>query len=141
MSEFNSKEFAWSNVEISSLGKVLTKARGVKFTVKKEKEFLYARGENPHSIQSGNKSYEGELMILQSEMEAMIKQLKPEEDITDLSGVNITVAFVPKDSTKVVTYILKGVEYTEDSRDMKQGDKFQEITLPFLFLERQVITS
>jgi hypothetical protein len=136
---FNSKEYAWANVEIAMLGRLLTRVRGVKFTVKKEKEYLHGRGENPHAIQSGNKTYEGELTLLQSELEAITRQLKPTEDITDLSGLNITVVFKPKTGTSLVTYILKNVEFTEESREMNQGDKFMEISLPIMFLEREVI--
>jgi hypothetical protein len=136
---FNSKEYAWANVEIAMLGRLLTRVRGVKFSVKKEKEYLHGRGENPHAIQSGNKTYEGELTLLQSELEAITRQLKPTEDITDLSGLNITVVFKPKTGTSLVTYILKNVEFTEESREMNQGDKFMEISLPIMFLEREVI--
>ena len=136
---FNTKEFAWSNVEIATLGRVLTRVRGVKYSSKKEKEYLHARGENPHSIQSGNKTYEGELMLLQSELEAIQRQLGANEDITDLGGLNITVVYKPKYGTSLVTHILKNVEFTEDPREIKQGDKFQELTLPIMFLEREAI--
>ncbi len=30
---------------------------------------------------------------------------------------------------------LMGVRFTEASEEMKQGDKFQEITLPFVFVK------
>lgn len=136
---FNSKEYAWANVEIAMLGRLLTRVRGVKFNIKKEKEYLYARGENPHSIQSGNKTPEGELTLLQSELEAIARQLDPTEDITDLTGLNITVVFKPKEGTSIVTHILKNVEFTEDPREMKQGDKFMELTVPFMFLEKETI--
>lgn len=134
---FNTKEFAWANVEIAMLGRVLTRVRGVKYVVKKEKELLHARGENPHSIQSGNKTYEGELMLLQSELEALQAQLDDTQDITDLDPFNITVVYKPKTGADLVTHILKNVEFTEDNREIKQGDKFQELTLPILFLERE----
>lgn len=136
---FNTKEFAWSNVEIALFGRVLIGARGVAYKASKEKELLHGRGENPHSIQSGNKSYEGTLTLLQSEVEAIQRQLPDDEDLTDLDGFNITVAYVPKNSPNIVTHILKGVEFTEDPREMNQNDKFQEIALPIIFLGREVI--
>lgn len=132
---FNSKEFAWSNVEIATLGRTLTKVRGVKYVSKKEKEYLHARGENPHSIQSGNKTFEGELMLLQSELEAIQAQLQSTEDVTDLAPFNVTVVYKPKTGNTLLTHILKMVEFTEDPREIKQGDKFQELTLPIMFLE------
>ena len=136
---FNSKEYAWSNVEIAMHGRILTRVRGVKYTAKKDKEAVHGRGEDPFAIQSGNKTYEGELMLLQSELEAIQRQLDPNDDITDMDGFNITVAYRPKNGGAVVTHILKAAEFTEDVREIKQGDKFQELTLPILFLGRETI--
>jgi len=133
---FNSKEYSWAEVQVVMLGRPVTRIRGIKYGVKKEKEYLHARGENPHSIQSGNKTYEGEITLLQSELEAMQAQLSSTEDLTDMDAFSITVAYVPKNNAQVVVHILKAVEFTEDMREMQQGDKFQEIALPIMFLER-----
>lgn len=135
----NNPEYAWRDVQVVRKGKILTRIRGVKFSVKKEKEYLYGRGENPHTIQSGNKSYEGEIMLPQSAVEKIQADLEPDEDLTDLVGDDIIVAFTKKNNpTQIITYILKGVEYTEDTRDIGQGAKFMEITLPIMFLRREV---
>ena len=32
---------------------------------------------------------------------------------------------------------LRGVQFTEDPRETNQGDKFQDLKLPFLFLRRE----
>lgn len=136
---FNSKEYAWANVEIAMFGRILTRVRGVKYSAKKDKEALHGRGENPFAIQSGNKTYEGELMLLQSELEAIQRQLGNDEDITDIDGFSVTVAYRPKGGGAIVSHILKGVEFTEDNREMSQGDKFQELTLPILFLGRETL--
>ena len=29
---------------------------------------------------------------------------------------------------------IRGIEFTEDGKEMKQGDKFMEVTLPFICL-------
>ncbi|MEM8506235.1 MAG: hypothetical protein AAF717_00335 [Bacteroidota bacterium] len=139
MSTFRSKEFAWSNVQIAFGGRVIIGARGVEYKSVKEKEYVHGRGENPHSIQSGNKTYEGNLILLQSEVEALERQLADNEDLTDMDGFTITVAYVPKSGGNVVTHILKAVEFTEDPRNINQNDKFQEITLPIMFLGREKV--
>ena len=134
----NSPEYRWADVQIVMLGRILTRVRGVKFSIKREKEYLTARGDDPHAIQHGNRTPEGELTLLQSEVEALQAGLEPEEDLTDLSAFDITVSFVRKNNpTQIVTYILKGVEFTEDNRESKQGDKFMEITLPIMYLRRE----
>lgn len=136
---FNSKEYAWANVEIAMHGRILTRVRGVKYAAKKDKEAVHGRGENPFAIQSGNKTYEGELILLQSELEALQRQMGDTEDITDMDGFNITVAYRPKGGGAVVSHILKNVEFTEDNREINQGDKFQELTLPIVFLGRETV--
>ena len=37
----------------------------------------------------------------------------------------------------IKTDVLVGVQFTEDPRDLKQGDKFMDVTLPFIFLEKK----
>jgi hypothetical protein len=139
MSEFNTKEFAWHNTEVSYLGRKITGIRGVKYKTSKDKEAMYARGNKPHSIQHGNKSYEGEVKLLQSEIEALNKAAKDRgyDDLTDIS-INIAVAYVPKnltESAKISTRKIIGVDITEYEEGMEQGDKFAEISLPFLALD------
>lgn len=139
MTEFNSKEYAFVNMSVSYLGTKISTLRGLKFKVTKEKEALYATGNKPHSIQHGNKAYEGELKILQSGL----KQLNDAalaagyEDVTDFA-FDISVAFSPKKITgqsKIERFILVGAEVTEFELGMEQGDKFAEVTLPLIALD------
>ncbi len=139
MSEFNSKEYTWSNVEVSYLGMLITGIRGVKYKVSHEKEALYGRGNKPHSIQSGNKSYEGEIKLFQSEVDALNAAATEAgyDDLTDFS-FDIAVAYVPKNlagSSKISNKKIIAVEITEFEEGMEQGDKNMEITLPFIALD------
>ncbi len=137
--KFDSREYSWSNLEVVMLLKNITKIRGVKYASKKEKEYLHAKGDDPHAIQSGNKTYDGEIILLQSEVEALDKLVLPHQDLTDLAPFNLIVSYVDKNSNKITTHTLKSVEFTEDSRETKQGDKFMEITLPIMFLGRKTV--
>ena len=40
----------------------------------------------------------------------------------------------PTKGDMMVTDVLQGVAFTEEPKEYKQGDKFAEITLPFIFL-------
>ena len=71
MEVFNSKEYEWSDITAVVAGRPVTKLRAITYTKKQEKEALYAKGNKPHSIQRGNKSYEGSITVLQSELEAL----------------------------------------------------------------------
>ena len=129
----NTREYEWSDVSVVLAGRPVTGLRGVKYSAKQEKELLHAKGNKPHSIQRGNKTYEGEITLLQSEYEAL-KQASG-GDILDAS-LDIVAAYGnPTAGDVITTDVLVGVEFTEDNTEWKQGDKFQEKTLPFLFID------
>ena len=136
MATFDSREFPWSSVQIAVDGEMLTRVRGVKFNIKRDKEYDYGRGDDPLEILAGNKTPEGEIILRQSEAEKMQDKLQDDEDLTDHPPFDVVVSFVPKRGQKAVTYTLQSAEYTEDNREHKQGDKSMEITLPIMFLKR-----
>ena len=134
---FNSREYEWSDVKAVMAGRLVTGLRGIIYSSKQEKEALYAKGNKPHSIQKGNKTYDGEITLLQSEYEALRKAAGG--DVLDAS-FNITVAYGnASKGDAIVTDTLIGVEITEDNTEWKQGDKFQEKALPFIFLDKKAL--
>lgn len=133
----NTREYEWSDVSVVIAGRTVTGLRGVKYSSKQEKEALHAKGNKPHSIQRGNKTYDGEVTILQSEYEAL-KQASG-GDILDASMDVIASYGNPSAGDVVTTDVLVGVEFTEDNTEWKQGDKFQEKTLPFIFLDKKSV--
>lgn len=134
---FNSREYEWSDVNVVAAGRPVTGIRGVKYSSKQGKEVLHAKGNKPHSIQRGNKTYDGELTVTQSEYEAL--RAAGGGDILDIS-IDIVVAYGnPSKGDVITTDLLMGVEFTEDNTEWKQGDKFQEKSLPFIFLDKKSV--
>lgn len=129
----NTREYEWSDVTVVLAGRIVTGLRGVKYSAKQEKELLHAKGNKPHSIQRGNKTYDGEITLLQSEYEALKKAIGG--DILDASMDIVAAYGNPSAGDVVTTDMLIGVEFTEDNTEWKQGDKFQEKTLPFIFID------
>lgn len=130
---FNSKEYEFSDVSTVVAGRDITGLRGVKYTEKQEKEALYAKGNKPHSIQHGNKSVEGSITLLQSELEAMVKA--GGGSALDIAFNIVVVYGNPSNGDALITDIIKHAEFTEVPKQLKQGDKFQEIELPFIALD------
>jgi len=130
---FDSKEYEFSDLSTVVAGRDITGLRGVKYTEKQEKEALYAKGNKPHSIQHGNKSIEGSITLLQSELEAMVKA--GGGSALDISFNIIVVYGNPSNGDALITDIIKHAEFTEVPKQLKQGDKFQEIELPFIALD------
>lgn len=133
----NTREFEWSDITLVVAGRDVKGFRGVKYSEKQEKEATYGKGNKPHSIQRGNISYEGEVTLTQSEYETL--RLAMGGSI--LSGsLSMTIAYGnPSEGSLMVTDILIGCEFTEDVSEWKQGDKFQEKSLPFVFLEKKSV--
>lgn len=130
--EFNTAEFAWKDIEAILLGRPVVRLLEVKYKTARETKAIYGRGDQPLGIQRGNKSYEGEIKIGQSELEALTRkaqQLMPNSDPTDLPAINVSISYA-KDGA-LVTDVLVGVVLGEFEKGMKQGDFEMEVTLPF----------
>lgn len=130
---FNSKEYEWADVSAIIAGRPVTGLRGVEYSSSQEKEALYAKGNKPHGIQRGNKSYSGTITLLQSELEALEEAAGG--DALD-ARFNVIVAYGnPTEGDVLKTDLLVGVEITEIPKGMKQGDKFMEVALPVVMLD------
>ena len=132
---FDSREYEWADLTVLTGGAAITGARGVKYTGKQDKEAIYGKGNEPYAIQRGNKSYGGELTVAMSEFVAL-KAASPTGSLLDLH-LDLTVCYGnPSQGDAMHTDKLMGVEFTEEPQEMKQGDKFSEHTLPFIFLRK-----
>lgn len=128
---FDSREYEWADLTLILGGRDVTGIRGVKYTEKIEREPLYAKGRYAQGIQSGNVSYEGEFTLLQSELQALI--IAAGGSILKLKGLQANVSYGnPVNMDSVVTDALEGIYFTESTNELKQGDKFMEVKLPFL---------
>ena len=75
------------------------------------------------------------LTLLQSEYQAL--KSAANGNILNMS-FDIVVAYGnPENGDPITTDILKGVELTEDQTEWKQGDKFQEKALPFIYIDQK----
>jgi hypothetical protein len=133
MPKFNSREYEWADVSVVAAGRMITGIRGVSYTSSQEKEALYGKGNKPHSIQRGNKTFSGSIRLLQSELEAL--ELAAGGDALNIS-FNIIVAYGnPLKGDVITTDLLVGCEITEIPKGLNQNDKFMEIELPLVMLD------
>ena len=130
---FDSREYEWADVTVVMAGRDVTGIRGVSYTSDQEKEALYAKGNKPHGIQRGNKSYTGSIRLLQSEYDAL--NTAAGGDALNVS-FNIVVSYGnPTQGDVIKTDLLKGVEITSKPKSLNQNDKFMEIELPLIMLD------
>lgn len=132
---FDSRQYEWADITVFAGNRDITGIRAIKYTTKQEKELLHAKGNKPMSIQKGNITNEGELGLLQSELEAL--EVAGGGSILSLELTVVICYGNPSKGDMIKTDVLVGVQFTEDPREMKQGDKFMDVALPFIFLEKQ----
>lgn len=133
---FDSREYEFADLTIVFGGKDIVTLRSWKHSAKQDKEPVHGKGANPRKIQKGNKTYEGELGLLQSDYETLVAN-SPNEDILDGQWNAIESYGNPSNGDVIITRKLIGIQFTEDTTEWKQGDKFQEKKLPFIFLRRE----
>ena len=129
---FNSRQYEWADLALILGGKDITGIRGVKYSEKAEKEAIFAKGRNAHSIQTGNVAVEGEITMLQSEYDALV--IAGGGSVLGLSLDGIFSYGNPTAGDAVIYDRVVGISFTEAAKELKQGDKFMEITLPFIAL-------
>ena len=135
---FDSKEKEFADISVSTLGAQLSGLRGLTYKKSQEKEIIYAAGNKPKAIQSGNIKYEGTLTILKSDFDLLNLAARAAgyEDIIAVppSLIHITCVYQPQEGGVLQTDTLVSCAFTEFEEGMKQGDKFKEIALSFIFL-------
>jgi hypothetical protein len=137
---FDSREMSFSDTRVKMLGIELDGLRGLIYKKSQPKEPVYGQGNNPKSIQRGQKKYEGQLMLLKSDFDKLNRAAKAAgyEDIVDVPASKIDITCVyqqDEDATGVSTDFLGGCEFTEYEDGLKTGDLFKEISLPIVFLK------
>jgi len=130
---FNSDEYAWKDITAVVNGRPLLGITGVKYGEKIDREYLYGKGNKPRAIQDKNISYEGELKVRQSELEALTAS-SPKKSILNLTLDVVTIAYAPEDGV-ITTDQLVHVKFSENMKELNQGDAAMEVTLPIMFLE------
>jgi len=136
----NGRQYEWADITILLAGRIVTGARGISYKESQEKELIYGKGNRPLSIQKGNISYEGEIVLLQSEVETLkelARGVRGRASIMDLN-LNAVVCYGnPSQGEIMITDSLYNIQFTEMEKSMSQGDKNMEISLPFICTDIQ----
>lgn len=135
---FDSRQYEFADLQLIVGGRDLTAFRGIQYNEKIEREPVYGKGRRPLSIQSGNYSVEGTLTLLQSELETLIAAA-PNRSVLNLN-LDAVVAYggnLEGGAGTIIVDRVVGIRFTEAPKELKQGDKFMEVALPFVALAVQ----
>lgn len=135
---FDTKECEWSDQDVYLNGFKIAKITGLKFKKSQEKEALYAGGDEPISIQKGNKAYEGTLTLLKGAVDNMNTAAITAggDDLLDITWT-LTVVFKAKGARILKSHTLIGIDFDEFEEGLMQNDKKSEIPLAFKYLRKQ----
>jgi len=133
MANFNSVEYAWKDLQVSLLGRLLVRILEVEYGATVEKKEIMGRGNKPLGVQTGNYKFKGKLQIGQSEYEAMVDVAKQAgKRVTDLT-LDINIAYILDGVIKRDRVV--GASFTEMAKGMKQGDTEMMIDLPWIAVD------
>jgi hypothetical protein len=135
MAFINGRQYEFADLTLVMGGRDVTGFRGIKYSAKQEKEPLYGKGNKPISIQKGNISYEGEISLVQSELETL--RALGGGSVLGLQLDAVVAYGNPSAGDVLITDTLIGIQFTEEAKEIKQGDKFMEVKLPFVFLQKK----
>lgn len=143
MTIINGRQYEFADLSLILGGRDVVGMHGIKYTEKQEKELLYGKGNQPLSIQKGNRSYEGEITLLQSELETLKLLARQQTGRSSILSLNLNAVVCygnPLHGDAMITDRLFGIQFTEEEKALSQGDKFMEITIPFICTDIQYQT-
>ncbi|MDD6641414.1 MAG: hypothetical protein PUD89_03140 [Bacteroidales bacterium] len=135
MGMINGRQYEFADISLVLGGRDVCGLRGIKYSEKQEKEVLYGKGNKPLSVQKGNFSYEGEISLTQSELETLKTLARKQTGRSSIMSLNLNAVVCygnPLKGDIMITDRIYGIQFTEDAKELKQGDKYMEVTLPFI---------
>ncbi|MCT4181644.1 hypothetical protein ATE49_04775 [Elizabethkingia miricola] len=130
--KINGREYEWGDLTLMLGGRDIAGFRGFKSSKKVEREPVHAKGRQPRSIQTGNFTYEGEITMLTSEFQAL--QRAGKGTILSLMLDALLCYGNPTEGNAMTTKRVESLMFTAEEEEWKQGDKFAEVSIPFVAL-------
>lgn len=130
MATINGKAYSAANVQISMAGKVVAAATGIKYSENNEHTNIYVMGRaEPFSIVDNTTEYEGEVMLLLDEYEALQRSIPAGQSITKIAAFDIVVTYQTR-LGDIITDELKNCRFKSLEKEWKANELFTEIALP-----------
>ncbi len=130
---FDSTEYTFADIEVRIGGISVSNIQKLTYKVSQKKEVVYGKGINPIAVQRGQKSYDGSIDMLQSELESLIA-MSPNHDILDLHFDILITYGNPERGDVLITDVLQGCEFTEAQHSIGNDETYMKVSLPIIFL-------
>ncbi|TDN38608.1 hypothetical protein E4631_24050 [Hymenobacter sp. UV11] len=130
----NGNEYGWAQAVTTVAGIVVEGITEINYSDKRAKKDNYGAGSKPVSRSYGAYEASGDVTLHMSEVERLTN-VAPGRDLTQLGMFDITVTFAPQLGMSPVKHVLRGCEFTDNMRAMKQGDDKFDVKLTLIVAE------
>ncbi|WP_417366892.1 hypothetical protein [Flavobacterium beibuense] len=111
----------WNNITVNLLGRDLEGITAINYDDTETKENVYGGGKMPVGRSKGNYEATASLTLFKEELDALQGSLPPGKRIQDIAAFDIVVVYERENGT-IQTDIIHNVEFTNNARDVSQGD-------------------
>jgi len=124
------REYSAKDVKLSMLNREFS-AISIDYSASQEKTNMFVLGKaTPHAEVVGRKEFEGEVVLPQSEFEAIVRSLPVEQDPLDIAPFDIIVVYLDEVSNLMVVDILQNCSFSGYGKSMANDDGMMEISMP-----------
>ena len=136
----NGKPVEWNDAAIYFNGVRMGDAKGWGFGADTEKSFIFAEGDEPVAIQSGNREPKGHIKLLSRTVDVLnlAAVAAGGRDINDLEW-DFVAYFQAQGLRGLHTYTMSGCQTSSYKYEMEQNAKEMVCDLPFLAMEGPII--
>jgi len=121
--------FKWADITVNLLGTIVIDIKEITYRKTVEKQNNMGAGAAPVSRSRGNQSFELNIRMAMSEVQAIRDALPAGQDETDIAPFDIPIEYTT-DAGQLVVDILRDVEFTEAVGGANQGDMEIVHTIP-----------
>ncbi|HSW64980.1 MAG TPA: hypothetical protein VLH56_16960 [Dissulfurispiraceae bacterium] len=122
----NGTRHSWASIRANILGRTVTGITAIAYEDKQEKANNYGAGAMPVSRGLGRYEATCSVTLHAYETEAIQRSLGIGKRLQDIAPFDIVVSFVSA-SDQLVTHVIRNCEFTNNKRDMSQGDTVIEV--------------
>lgn len=126
----NGVEYGWADIVGALNGVPLTGVTAISYGDKQDMQNNYGAGRYPVSYGKGRITCTAKITLYASEVLAIQRQ-SPNGRIQDIAPFDITVSYLPDNGT-IHTDKIRNCRFTENKRDVKEGDMSIEVELELI---------
>lgn len=127
----NGVRHSWASIRCQILGRTVTGITKITYEDTEEKSNNYGAGKMPVSRGVGNYEATASVTLHAYEVAAIQRSLGVGKRLQDIAPFDITVSYL-NDSDTVENHVLRNVEFTNNKRDISQGDTVIEVELELI---------